>query len=297
MSCYSPLNGYLPVGGGKLMDSPRGDCRYVTVPCGGCIGCRLNRANGWAVRMMHEAKLYDRSSFLTLTYKDAPAGSSLNYRDFQLFMKKLRKSLAPNRVTFYCAGEYGSVTWRPHFHAAVFGYWPSDCVYYRKSPAGFRLYRSDSLDGLWSHGLAAVGNLDFSSAAYIARYCMKKITGDLAEWHYTRVDPESGEVFHLTPEFAHMSMGAGLGSRFLDKYKSDVFPRDYVVMDGHKVPVPKYYLNRLRKSDLSMMAGLEADRQLRSLEPERQADCTPERLAVRCEVVTAKMRSFHRDME
>ncbi|QXP08391.1 MAG: replication initiator protein [Arizlama microvirus] len=296
MSCYSPLNGFLPVNGGKLQSSDTGDCRAVTVPCGGCIGCRLDRANGWAVRMLHESKLHDISCFVTFTYKDAPWGTSLNYRHFQLFMKKLRKSHG-RPVRFFCAGEYGGVTWRPHFHAALFGFWPDDCRYYRKSPSGDSLYRSDSLDALWHHGQCAIGILNFSSAAYIARYCMKKVHGDSSEFHYKKIDPATGEVFDLTPEFAHMSLKPGLGAGFLDSYHTDVFPRDYVVMDGHKVPVPKYYRKKLRKKDLLMAAGLETIRGLHAITPEATFERTDARLKVRNDVAFSKMSFYKRDLE
>lgn len=290
------------------MSSEKGDCRYVEVPCGGCIGCRLDRANGWAVRMMHEARMHSACSFITFTYRDAPFGTSLDYRDFQLFMKRLRKALRGPRparrgggsgggVRFFCAGEYGGTTWRPHFHAALFGFWPSDSVYYRRSPAGGKLYRSDIVDNLWTHGLCAVGTLNFQSAAYIARYCVKKQSGDSASLNYSLVDPDTGEIRRLVPEFAHMSLRPGLGSRFLDSFFSDVFPRDYVVMDGRKVPVPKYYRNLLLKKDIYMSSDLESSRSLVALSPSFVSESSPDRLAVRESVVTARQSFYKRELE
>lgn len=245
---------------------------------------------------MHEARLYERSCFATFTYKEAPFGTSLKYTDFQLFMHRLRKSLR-RPVRFFVAGEYGGQTWRPHFHAALFGYWPDDSVYYRKSPAGNRLYRSDKLDALWKHGLCAIGTLDYSSAAYIARYSIKKITGDAARDHYCKVDPATGEVFNLVSEFAHMSLKPGLGAGFLDRYMTDVFPRDYVVMNGRKVPVPKYYRSILSRKDILMSSGLESERFHATQTDGFRENSSPERLKVRSDCVRGRLQFYKRELE
>ena len=132
MPCYSPLTAYK----GKSTDSGKmclsfkrseglfGSFSAINLPCGQCIGCRLERSRQWAVRCMHEASLHDENSFLTLTYSDEnlPPGGSLHLPDFQNFMKRLRKSIAPKRVRFYHCGEYGDILSRPHYHALLFGY-------------------------------------------------------------------------------------------------------------------------------------------------------------------------------
>jgi hypothetical protein len=102
----------------------------LELPCGQCIGCRLERSRQWAMRCLHESSLYDRNAFVTLTYDDEhlPPGGSLNYPDFQRFMKRLRKN-SKSPIRFYMGGEYGESTLRPHFHVCLFGYDFPDKVY------------------------------------------------------------------------------------------------------------------------------------------------------------------------
>lgn len=241
MPCYHPLKGFRAVGGGVSF-SPRGG--YVdlplSVPCGQCIGCRLERSRQWAMRCMHEASLYDANSFVTLTYDDVHlAGPSLNYRDFQLFMKRLRKEIGSAR--FYMCGEYGEKHWRPHFHACLFGVGFSDRVVFRRLPSGFDVYTSSVLERLWPFGFSSIGDVTFESAAYVARYVVKKVTGPSATEHYCRVDAATGEVVDLVPEFTHMSLKPGIGFEWFRRFRSDVFERDYVVVNGVKCKPPIYY--------------------------------------------------------
>ena len=122
----------------------------LELPCGQCIGCRLERSRQWAMRCLHEASLHDFNAFITLTYSDSnlPPGGSLHYTDFQLFMKRLRKR-AGMPVRFYCGGEYGeSGTVRPHFHACLFGYDFPDKVFYKKTGSGERIYTSKLLESV-----------------------------------------------------------------------------------------------------------------------------------------------------
>lgn len=210
MSCYAP---WVPAALG-------GASRPIA--CGQCSGCKLERSRQWAVRCMHEASLHDSNSFVTLTYKDAPP--SLEYRDFQLFMKRLRKRLGACR--FFMGGEYGELHGRPHFHALLFGVSFSDRRYLAKSPSGQRLYSSELLSSLWPQGYASVGEVSFESAAYVARYCMSVITGDMAVEHY------GGRK----PEFGRMSLRPGIGRAWLDRYgRSDVLPDGKVVVNGVKL--------------------------------------------------------------
>lgn len=162
MACYAPW-------------VPRGGSASRPLACGQCIGCRLEYSRQWATRIMHEAKMHERNSFVTLTYKDAPV--SLQYRDYQLFMKRLVKARGSCR--FFCGGEYGEAGGRPHFHAVLFGVSFEDSRYLGKSPAGFKLYRSDALSELWKLGFSSVGAVSFESAAYVARYAVKKLLARL----------------------------------------------------------------------------------------------------------------------
>lgn len=286
MACFHPLSAW-QLDDGRIVFAERGSVkRSLQLPCGQCIGCRLERSRQWAVRCVHEAQMHDFSVFVTLTYDDAHLrGRSLCYRDFQLFMKRVRRNKGP--VRFYMCGEYGESYGRPHFHACLFGCFFEDRVEYRKLPSGSVLYTSKELANLWPFGFSSIGDVTFESAAYVARYVMKKVTGDHAEEHYT--DPLTGEC--LRAEFTKMSLRPGIGAHWFDRYRTDVFGQcsdtDRVVVRGVEMKPPRYY-DRL----LERVAPFEAEYKkfLRSVKAEAGAsDTTPERLKVREQVARARL--------
>lgn len=251
MPCYRPLTAWRD-GLGTVSFVDRGQGDQLLLPCGRCIGCRLERSRQWATRIMFEAQMHEASSFITLTYDDAnlPFPPSLRYRDFQLFMKRLR--IKYGAVRFYMCGEYGESTFRPHFHACLFGLDFSDKVIWSVSPRGDHLYRSPNLERIWPFGISTIGELTFESAAYVARYVLKKITGDLAEEHYSWTDVDTGEVYAREPEFAHMSLRPGIGASWFDKYSDDVYDdHDFVVVNGKTCKPPRYFDKLLRRLDVS----------------------------------------------
>lgn len=250
MACSFPIvayrgyDGKVLFGGRKSRD--RGD--ELLLPCGQCVRCRLERSRQWAVRCVHEASLYDENSYVTLTYDDAhlPAERSLQYGDYQRFMKRLRKRFSDRVVRFYMCGEYGGQTLRPHYHACLFNVSFPDQLYF-KTDNGNKLYTSRLLSELWPFGHSTVGAVTFESAAYIARYCVEKITGAAAEAHYRRVDAETGEVFQVCPEFNRMSLRPGIGGSWVRAFFKDVYPRGKVVVRGHESNTPRYYDKLLRR--------------------------------------------------
>jgi hypothetical protein len=203
----------------------------LELPCGKCIGCRLERSRQWAIRCVHEAKLHDQNCSITLTYDDEhlPADGSINTRDYQLFFKRLRKRGIKFR--YFICGEYGENLGRPHYHACIFGFDFPDKKLFKTSKTGHRLYISEVLTETWNMGHALIGDLTFESAAYVARYITKKINGDDADEHY------QGKK----PEFITMSRRPGIGKGFFEKYKDDIFPNDFVVLNGKKMLPPKFY--------------------------------------------------------
>lgn len=237
MGCYYPLTGYQRSAGAPLsFGVPAYGARRVVVPCGQCHGCRLDKSVGMAVRCMHEASLYDHNQFVTLTYRENPG--TLVPRDLQLYLKRLRR-VQPFR--FYGCGEYGDTTSRPHYHLLLFGFPCMDRYPWRKSATGFQLYRSPGLEAVWSHGSVEVGDISFESAAYCARYAMKKMIGkDVTEFREI-CDVTTGEIIKRRHEFARMSLKPGIGARWYEKFWKDVYPRGYVVRNGHKAKPPKYY--------------------------------------------------------
>lgn len=263
MPCYHPMPAVRMIDGSVkfVSRSKRGVDGSLELPCGQCIGCRLERSRQWAVRCLHEASLHEANCFITLTYADSnlPLGGTLVYRDFQLFMKRLRKYAG--KITFYCGGEYGEEMARPHYHALLFGFDPPDKVYYCKGVDGSKLYSSEILDKLWGLGTVRVGSVTFASAAYIARYCVAKVNGDLAKSHY-EVLTDDGEIIDRLPEFNHMSLKPAIGKRWLEKFQTDVYPRDYVVVNGVKCKPPAYYDTLFSKENPGIFSDLVAQREL-----------------------------------
>lgn len=209
--------------------------REVFVPCGKCIGCRLERTRDWAIRIMHEAQMFDDNCFITLTYDDEslPPLNSLRVSDFQAFMKKFRKAVKPTKIRFLHCGEYGENGQRPHYHAAIFNY-----DFYDKEEAyiqGRKTYVSESLQELWSKGFSTVDELNYKTARYIAKYVVKKVTGSPAKEHYKG----------RKPEYVTMSRSKGLGFTWFQKYTNDIYPCDSVSIDGKVVGKPPIYYDRL----------------------------------------------------
>ena len=153
------------------------------------------------------------------------------------------------------------------------------------------LYTSQSLQDLWPYGHASVGNVTYQSAAYVARYCMKKVGGEQAADHYLRPHPITGHPHQVRPEFCVMSRRPGIGSSWFNKFASDAFPSDYIIVDGKKHPVPKFYLNKLEEAEQTPIKRRRKKHALTQREHN-----TPERLAVREKVKTATLKLLKREL-
>jgi len=286
VACFRPLTAW-QLDDGQVVFRERGSVRReLQLPCGQCVGCRLDRSRQWAVRCIHEAQSHEHSCFVTLTYDDGHHRPSLHYPDFQKFMKRVRKKFG--RVRFYMCGEYGEQFSRPHFHACLFGVYFADRVPWKNLESGSVLYRSAALEALWPFGYSTVGDVTFESAAYVARYVMKKVTGDRADLHYNRVDVRTGEEITLTPEFNRMSLKPGIGADWFRRFKSEVLVRDGVVINGRVVKTPRYYDNMLAAMDGYKLDELKFERLSKALA--FADDQVPERLAVREKVASAGLK-------
>lgn len=226
------------------------------------------------MRIQNEASLFENNCFITLTYNDEhiPLNGGLNKRDFQLFMKRLRKAATakrPNSIStdnadgtiryFHC-GEYGENTGRPHYHACLFGIAFTDLVAIQSSRQ-HTLYQSQTLDDIWKKGHTTVGALTFESAAYTARYVVKKLTGKQAD-EYESIDAHTGEMETIEPPYATMSRRpGGIGKAWYDKYKTDAYPSDTMVMRGKEMKPPKYYDRILEQEDPTLYKQIKAERQ------------------------------------
>lgn len=323
MPCYRPL----PCWYGKNRDPVTGKRpivfsvsealvdRPLSVPCGQCVGCRLDKSFNWAIRCSHEAALYDDNCFLTLTYDDEayPANGSLEVSHLQNFMKRFRKAVEPLRIRFFACGEYGEICWtckksrvycrcecfikslgRPHYHLLIFGFNFPDRVLFKKRP--YVLFTSEMLSSIWEDGFSTIGDLTFESASYVARYAVKKRTGYMAKYFYCDYDDVTGEVYNVRrPEFGTMSLKPGIGARWFERFREDVFPSDEVVVRGRSVPVPRYYdqLLSLVSEDL-----LESVKRKRKRNAGRYLDNnTSSRHKVRETVAEAKLALYKRNLE
>ena len=240
---------------------PFGDYRidFQYIPCQQCIGCRMDYSAQWAARCMLEAQYYDESWFVTLTYDDdhlpwsnyikdidmdtgevfearAPT-PTLRMDDFSAFMKRLRKNTGQD-LRVYPVGEYGSKTFRPHYHAIIFGLHlePDQVHVLKQNYRGDYLYRSDMIEKCWKFGISSVGEVSWDTCAYVARYIMKKLKGE-ASWVY--------DYFNLEKPQSRPSRRKGIGLQYFEDHVEDIYKYDKIIMStkdgGRTIKPPRYY--------------------------------------------------------
>ncbi|AXH74791.1 MAG: replication initiator protein [Microviridae sp.] len=295
MPCYHPVQAWRKSDGVIIFKASRAGGSPLKLPCGQCIGCRLRRSREWAVRSVHEAQMHEENSFITLTYSDdfLPEHSTLVPRHFDLFMKKLRKAIEPRQVRYYMCGEYGENFGRPHYHAILFGLDFPDKEVHQRTSKGIT-WVSPFLAQLWGMGFCTVGAVTFESAAYCARYVIKKQLGKKAAAHYTKIDRDTGEVIHRVPEYARMSRRPGLGSDWIEKYVDDVYPSDCVILRGRPYEVPGFYDRRLAARAPQALEAIKAERV--AYAESHEANNTRARLAVREKVQVSKLKLLKREL-
>lgn len=269
MGCNAPLDGWVSrettrLGKRRVVFSVSEAYRdlWVSVPCGKCPGCLLERSREWAVRCVHEAQCWPSNSFVTLTYGPeflpvVGGVPTLRPRDFVLFMKRLRRS-RDGVVRFLQAGEYGKLG-RPHHHCLLFNCDFADKVPIRVSN-GANLFRSGELEKLWPWGFSSIGEVTFESAAYVARYTLKKMGESGAAGVQARGEGPPGGSPGLSgvqegavvryPEYITMSRRPGIGSEWFRRFGGDVFPSDQVVTRGGTIcKPPRFYDERLKAAN------------------------------------------------
>jgi hypothetical protein len=292
MPCYGPLTAYRPkaTANDKRLVFKKSDSETgigIKVPCGKCSGCKLEKSRQWAVRCMHEKRLHTDSCFITLTYDDdnLPPGNTLVLAHYQNFLKRLRELYTGPGLRFFGCGEYGEKSLRAHYHLLLLN---SDFTDKRlvKSGSEYNLYASATLSKLWPMGNHALGDVNFHSAAYVARYCMKKIDGPKATAHY------NGRL----PEFITMSRRPGLGTGYFDKYQSEIINHDNIIVNGFASALPRFYdgkIEHLLPNDpTALYTGFELlkIKRRRKLTWAMRADNTNARLRVREVVQMAKLQ-------
>lgn len=214
----------------------------INLPCRKCAGCIVNKANDWATRATIEASAWKNNCFLTLTYNEEnlPKMRNLCKADMQKFWKRLRKHIQgyeswefkgkiEKPIRFFYCGEYGPKTKRPHYHAAVFNWFPSDAELFGFSHSSNEYFTSKTLNKIWGKGYVVIGKLTYESACYIARYTFKKLSNslkkeDLTTWQLTE-EATGSELAYLqelfnekisqpkntVPEFIETSRRGGIG--------------------------------------------------------------------------------------
>lgn len=271
MPCYHPLIG-VPVHGEQTVNGrqkywirKRSDSAdfqreidsndHILIPCGRCIGCRLDRSRSWADRMMLELETSGSAVFVTLTYRnecahwmqydpatDLPMFATLDVRDCQLFLKRLRKFFSDKKVRFYLAGEYGESTYRPHYHAILFGLGLDD--FPDRLPHGCNEFGQDYFTSqrfaeIWGLGNCLLCDVSWKTCAYVARYCTKKLSG-AASIEYARRN--------VIPEFSLMSRKPGIGHEYLDLHP-DCLDFDSIELStpegALKLRIPKYFYKQM----------------------------------------------------
>lgn len=254
----------------------------LLLPCRQCIGCRLEKSRQWATRLLHETKFHNNACFLTLTYDDdnLPENRSLKPDDLSTFIKDLRARLdyyGKEKVKYLAIGEYGDRTQRPHYHAALFGPFSGDLGHHsgtegripeEPSRSGDPQFSHPDLGAVWPHGLHRFSALTFESAAYVARYCLKKISGVHAPSHYGDRHPE----FQRTSQ--------GLGKSHASAWKADIYPADQVVLPGRgEFLPPPYYDRLLEKTDPSLYQDVKKARR----EAQEKIESWPDWLKALCD--------------
>lgn len=268
----------------------------MLIPCGKCVACLQARARQWAIRCVHESKSHTENCFITLTYDGArlPDNGSLVVRHVQLFLKRLRKKNKEKKIKYFHCGEYGRKFHRPHYHVLLFGHAFKDQIFWKKINDN-NLYISKELSDAWQLGFASIGALTAASAAYVARYVLKKKFGEIAVEHYTKIDKSTGEVLERKPEYITMSRRPGIGSAFLEKFKHEIYPDDFIIIDGKKLKPPRYYDKKFEAEHKEVYEDVRASRLKKHIM--FQDDQTWERRQVRDKVARAKQKQYKRSYE
>lgn len=201
---------------------------WFNVPCGQCIGCRIDNSRQWAARMMCELEYTEGQSwFVTLTYDDEHLHygnrglPSLCAKDLTDFMKRLRRKYG-NGIRFFACGEYGDKTYRPHYHLIIFNLNLDESKFIwqnaqraniKGKEVWYRIARCPEIEERWQNGFVMVGSVNWSTCAYVSRYVTKKLTG---------IKKDDYALLDIEPVFARMSRKPGIGmSHFRDNWRKD----------------------------------------------------------------------------
>ena len=233
------------------------------IPCGKCIGCRLEYSRDWATKGLYEAEMHKDNWFLTITYDEEhlPAAENmidpktgaelgqnpygtLKNQDFTLFLKKLRNHYERNKnhvgIRYMGCGEYGDQGHRPHYHAIMFNL-PidiQDLKFHEYNENYETLWRCTELEKIWGKGMIVAAEVNWNTCAYVARYVTKKVGLPTDKEHY--------KCLGIEPEFFRMSRKPGIGREYYELNKDNIYKTDKLIIQKYgggtlKIRPPKYY--------------------------------------------------------
>lgn len=276
------MSGYRPGPGAenrRLVVNPRDGFADLRVQhsCGQCRNCRINARSHMATRCVLESKMHPpgTSWFLTLTFapEHRRESGSLRKADLQGFIRRVRDG--GFNVRFKGVGEYGEGGSdgypHPHYHVLAFNLPLDDFDHEWKSPSGDIIRTSPTVARFWPYGIHSVGALTAESAGYVSGYSDKKITGEAAPAHYERVDPATGQVWQLLPEFSLQSLKPGIGLPWFKRFAPECLSNGFIVIDGEKRPIPPYFLRHVSETDAALLKVDRRSMALKVAEAERLA--------------------------
>ncbi len=243
MTCYHPIPCYYnslsrePISFTRPKGSSNDSIGWnkISVPCGKCIGCKLDHSRDWVCRLLMEYDINSTGIFLTLTYDDTKRLTySLVKKDVQNFLKRLRKFYKNIKFKYYVAGEYGPSTFRPHYHMILFGYdfFDNDLIKISKSIFSHRI-----LSKLWGNGNIRFSFISKENIAYCTHYCLKK-----ADLSFQR--PSDLTRFGLVNEFQLCSKFLGLD--YFNLHKDDILKNNGIIyFNGISYSLPRYFYRKL----------------------------------------------------
>ena len=270
--------------------------KYIKVPCNHCWACQLKYSAEWATRIMLESQKYEQNYYITLTYdqknvpiaeqtsweqydpdpedphgpkiktkqtreNDGTWGYTLYPEDMNTFINSLRKRFerkGHEGIKYFYCGEYGTETQRPHYHIILMNVPLNETKFYDPwiDDNWKAHWKSTELEELWGKGIIDVCELEWSCAAYVARYCTKKIelSGDKT------IYLENGKF----PEFIRMSKGIGFD--YFEKHYKEIYKNDELILKTIKgnagsIKPPRAYDKRLEEADPELYRKIKKSRE------------------------------------
>ena len=295
MACFNPQimydTGIITANGKHKYEFVKGmyapkDKEVIEVPCGKCIGCVMQKSKEWATRCVLESKLYKENYFITLTYNDENIPKkkvndmyrgeiytrmTLKKEDLQLFIKRLRttwqrKYNITGEIRYFACGEYGSRTFRPHYHICFFNLKIPDKEPLNRNFENSMIWTSKEIEKIWGKGNIVIGKLTYESAAYTARYTLKKQYG---------LSKPIFEQKKIEPEFIIMSRRPGIGKPYYELKKDTIYKTDEIFIVNRKGDIfknkpPKYFDYLYKTEEPEVMEELKALRKEQAEESEKK---------------------------